>query len=504
MKHLALLYARAPRGLDAPLVTVEVHLSMGLPSFAIVGLPEAAVKESRERVRSAILNSGYEFPLHRITVNLAPADLPKEGGRFDLAIAVGILLASAQVHATLSISAYEFAGELALTGELRSVASLLPWAIACKQASRALILPQDNVGDALLCNGLSLWGAKTLREVCDHMMGLPVLVEQKGCAMIVESAVTVGDLQEVLGQVLGKRALEIAAAGGHSMLMVGPPGSGKTMLASRLPGILPPLSETEALAVAAVHSLSTRGFSTDQFGVRPFRAPHHTMSAVALVGGGRPPKPGEISLAHYGVLFLDELPEFNRHALEALREPLEARTITISRAAFQYQFPAAFQWIAAMNPCPCGYYGDLVQNKCRCLPDQVQRYQNRLSGPLLDRIDLYVDMPVLPQSVWLTPSASAGEGSASVRARVVAARERQLARNGTINAWLAPRALNECASPTEEDATWLKTAVATLQLSARAYQRIRKIARTVADLADEPIILRPHWEEALLYRRRAG
>jgi magnesium chelatase family protein len=470
------------------LVSVETHVANGLPAFALVGLPEAAVRESRERVRAALLTCGYEMPPRRITVNLAPADLPKEGGRFDLAIALGLLAATGQI-APNTLAGYEFLGELALSGQLRPIPGVLPAAVRARDAGRMLIVPQENAGEAARVSDAHVFGAQHLREVVAHLLGVALLPQAQAAAL--ESSSVGLDLRDVRGQHRAKRALEIAAAGGHNLLMIGPPGAGKSMLAHRLPGLLPSMSESEALESAAIWSVSTQGFNDAAWGVRPFRAPHHTASAVALIGGGGQPRPGEISLAHHGVLFLDELPEFERRALEVLREPLETGRIVISRAARQVEFPAGFQLIAAMNPSPKGDDSDAEAGR---------RYRARLSGPLLDRMDIHLSLPAVPKEHLRQDAPQDGESSVTVQQRVEAARVCQMARAGMANARLGAAELARYARLGATENALLEQAMERLGLSARGRDKVLRLARTIADLAGVDVIRAEYIAEALGYR----
>lgn len=509
---LARVPCRGQVGLLAPLVHVEVSVGSGLPAFCIVGLPATVVKESKERVRAALLNSGFEFPAGRITVNLAPAELPKEGGRFDLPIALGILIASEQLRPSPGLFEsgspnIEFYGELGLSGELWPTRGLVLAAAHANQDGHEMIVPQASVQDALTVARTPVRAAAHLLEVCAHLEGKVLLQPMaRPSGEVIANAFMANrssmhpvlDLCDVRGQAHAKSALIVAAAGFHSLLFIGPPGSGKSMLAQRLPGLLPPLTEAEALEVASIASASAVGFRAGEFGLRPFRSPHHTASAAALVGGGSKAKPGEVSLAHHGVLFLDELPEFERRVLEALREPLEAGVVSISRATHQAQYPAAFQLIAAMNPCPCGRQGDPSGN-CNCTPAEVQRYRSRISGPMLDRIDMHVDVLRVEQSEF-DDARDPGESSELIAARVHRARATQIARQGRCNARLQDSQLDRWCRPNAAGRRILEIAMKQRGFSARARTRILKLARTIADLADSETVSDSHVSQALMLR----
>ena len=491
---LAVVQSRAKLGIEAPKISVEVHLSNGLPAFNIVGLPETSVKESKDRVRSAIINSYFEFPARRITVNLAPADIPKEGSRFDLAIAIGILAASKQIPMD-HLDDFEFISELALSGDMRSIEALLPSAQGCSANGKQLIVALGNADEAALVESLTVLPANHLLEVSAHLHQRAFI--QPWVKSASDSYQEHAQLMDIIGQMHAKRAMEVAAAGGHHLLFCGPPGTGKTMLASRLGGILPPLSNSEAMQVASIHSVAGKGLRED-LGSRPFRAPHHTASAAALVGGGSSPKPGEISLAHHGILFLDELPEFSRSVLEVLREPLESGQILISRVAAQTRYPASFQLVAAMNPCPCGYLGS---KRCACSLDQINRYQHKISGPLLDRIDLQVQVSAIENQQLLDQERKIdGDSNQTIQARVCKARNIQLDRQGKINTHLTSQELNQICPLNKELKALLDQAIDRFGLSTRGFYRVLKVARTLADLAGMEHPKLPQYQEALSYR----
>lgn len=490
---LARVHTRALVGVEARAVSVEVDIASGLPAFNMVGLPETVVREARERVRSSIQNAGFEFPQRRITVGLAPADLPKEGGRFDLPIAIGLLAASGQLPAE-KLAECEFSGELSLGGELRAVPGTLPATLGAAAKGRTAVVPRGCAGEAALANGASIKVSDSLTDVVKWLRGVASLADAEPVAV---NRPPCSDMSDVRGQHIARRALELAAAGGHNLLMVGPPGSGKSMLASRLPGLLPTLDEATALDSAAVHSVAGTGFDPRNWAIPPYRSPHHTVSGVALVGGGALASPGEVSLAHGGVLFLDELAEFPRAVLDVLREPLESGVVHIARARRRATYPAAFQLIAAMNPCPCGYFGDSSRD-CRCTAEQIQRYQSRVSGPLLDRIDLHV-LVAAADFASLRREAR-GESSSTIKARVFAARDFQLSRQGCLNAQLSVSELDAYCALSDECESLMNRAVRSFGLSMRACHRTMRVARTVADLQGESTIGPEHLSEGIAFR----
>jgi len=499
MNQLAKIFTRAADGLDAPLVSIEVHISGGLPCFSIVGLPEGAVKESKDRVRSALMNSKYRFPTQRITVSLAPANLPKSGGRYDLGIALGLLIASGQLKSVKNMDEFEFYGELGLDGVVRGTEELLPALVQGFASKHQLIIPEANIDESALVNEANIYPCNHLLQICGFLSGVADM-EKLQINEFVPNKNNL-DFSQVKGQHQAKRAMEVAASGGHNLLLIGPPGAGKTMLSERLPSILPPLTKEQALERASIYSVAGQSINVSELRTPPFRSPHHTCSAVALAGGGAIPRPGEISLAHEGVLFLDELPEFPRAALEVLRQPMENGVVHLSRAAKHVSFPANFQLIAAMNPCPCGYFGDGSQ-KCHCTEDQVSKYRSKISGPLLDRIDMVLELPPLPKELLLPNEGVQGiENSESIRERVLNAYNTQLQRQGKANDRLLSDEVDKLLQLDSDDRRLLETMIDKLSLSARAYYRTIKVARTIADLDKSAKIQRAHLIEAVGYHR---
>lgn len=505
--RFARIYSRAMQGVDAPEIQVEVHSANGLPAMTLVGLPEASVKESRDRVRSALQANGYALPPKRITINLAPADLPKQGSRYDLAVALGVLSATGTLDFVADLDNYEFLGELSLDGQLRAVPGLLPAVIQARDQGRTVIVPEESLPECAPVKGARVLGSAHLNDVCAYLLNKQTLTPVSAVPLPSAAPLTPAkDMADVQGQVQAKRVLEICASGGHSLLMVGPPGSGKSMLAERFPGLLPPLSEADALALAAVHSVAGKERPAERFFQRHFESPHHSATSAAMIGGGSGHwiQPGAISLAHRSVLFLDELPEFQRSVLEALREPLETGEVQITRVNQKVRFPAQVQLICAMNPTPSGFFPDDPQGRCQDTPEQIARYQRKVSGPLLDRIDCHLEVPPVAYAELSGQQGSTEhESSAQIQARVQACQQRQYARQGCLNSQMPAQAIREQWPLSAQGHQLLEKAMQKMGLSARSYHRLLRVARTLADMQSLPDIGVSELSEALNYRRMA-